>query len=185
MTGQDSFVLPRKRPQDIKYNPITGEPIVESPLIAGPGKVTVNDQWRTSYQRFSEAEPTSRDMLTLERQQELRKLPPQTQTPASSGQRYGLHHHEGKSPRVDDGTMSYESQRHMLLEHAHAHAREHYIPVVEKNITGSGGVARGSSLINNLGESIANRIPDFQTNAVQKKPRPKVLYVENFSKNYK
>ena len=174
LTGQDSFVLPRKRPQDVKYNPITGEPIIESPLIAGPGKITANDQWKTSYQRFSESEPTSRDMLTFERQQELRKVPQQS--------RHGLlHDGEGKSPRMEG--RSYESQRHMLLEMQHAHAREQ--AVVEKNITGSGGVARGSSLITNLGESLANRLPDFQTSGAQNKPRPKVLYVENFSNNYK
>ena len=180
LTGQDSFVLPKKRPQDVKYNPITGEPIVESSLIAGPGKVSADDQWRTSYQRFSESEPTTRDMLTLERQQELRKV--QHAPAGSSGQRNGLQH-DGKSPR-SDGPMSYESQRHMLLERIemeHAHVREQV--VAEKN----GGVARGgTSMINNLGEALANRLPDYQTSGDWKnKTRPKVLYVENFSNNYK
>lgn len=189
ISGRDDFQLPRKRRENGPFNPITGEPIQQqplSPLIAGPGDVRGTHHWKSSYQReIDEKQPTSRDMLTLKRQQELvghGQPQPHLRVAAQAAAQAAYAQTSPRSAR--SGPMSYESRIMLAMDQARQntnHCDEN------ESITGTGGVARGGSMLSSLGSSLASRIPEFEANSELSHAarRSKVLMVENFGKHYK
>jgi hypothetical protein len=202
ITGQDDFQLPRKRKENGgPFNPITGEPIQQQkgPLIAGPGDTRGTGHWKTSYQRMNEQEATSRDMLTLKRQQELvgghgqahsqgisPHLPPHLRAAAQAAAHAT---YSPTSPRPaavsSSNSMSYEAHRLMTIDRGRQNIKNNYD--ADGGVTGAGGVARGGSMISSLGSSLVDRVPEFEANGEVSHAarRNKVLMVENFEKHYK
>lgn len=177
IVGQDEFVLPRKRRDGGAYNPITGEPVEQKqqpPLIAGTGAAQGSEHWKTSYQRFVEREPTSRDMLTLKRQEEVKKVT------SSGGHGMGG---VGMRERgvYQDGSTSHDSRVLFAMQQA-GRDRENVTPN-STSITGSGGLGRNHSLMGSLGGSIMGRVPEFERSKIGADPRsrPQTLLLENYS----
>ena len=214
ISGQDEFQLPRKRKENNgPFNPITGEPIQPyvSPLIAGPGDTRGTEHWKSSYQRMNDCEPTTRDMLTLKRQQELVGGTSHTthSSPRGGPSHLPPHHHQrataqgaahaayspthprsASSSSPDAVPSSYDSHLHMAMNRARQHVNNYDTVDPSGNlgsIAGSGGVARGGSMISSLGTSLVGRIPEFEAKGELSHAarRNKVLTVENFEKHYK
>jgi hypothetical protein len=178
--GQDDFVLPRRRRDGGAFNPITGEPVEQKqqpPLIAGTGAAQGADHWKTSYQRFVEREPTSRDMLTLKRQEEVKKVPSSGMPPHHGGVG-GM----GTRGVYQDGPTSYDSRVLLAMQQQASRERENTAPN-STSITGAGGLGRGPSLMGSLGGSLMSRVPEFERKQIQADPRsrPQTLLLENYS----
>ena len=125
--GQDEDFIQRKR-SHAKYNPITGQeihPEGQSRLIAGIGAAEGADHYKTSYNRFSEREPTSMDMLTLKRQQEAVQLARGRITEHKSGMR----HQQMNAQTLYDTNAG---DRQMMQ-----HIRENIMPMPDNHITGN------------------------------------------------
>jgi len=176
LAGCDDFVLSRKKREPApRYNLITGEP-----LIGGAGAPRGGEAWRSEYQRLVAHEPTSTDMLTLKRQHEILKGQPVTAASSSAaavsaaaGGGGGGTYYPSPSPRRPGAAALLSPRRGVDVPGA-------------SDVTGERGLARGrGGMIGDLGGSLLGRVPEFTPNAALAQPRPKILVVENYEKNYK
>jgi len=136
----------------------------ERPLIAGIGAAEGSDHYKTSYGRFAEREPTSRDMLTLKKQQEAFKLD-------AGMQAYG----RGAMASSRGGALAggpYGGG------YPAGFAAPHALQQMRENVVPNSGVARGTSLMAGLGSSLALAVPEFERSSVHGAARPKVTCVE-------
>lgn len=139
--------------------PQHGQQQPDRPLIAGIGAAEGSDHYRTSYARLAEREPTSRDMLTLKKQQEAFKLD-------AGMQAYG----RGAMASSRGGALVATGGGYGGSYGPAAAAAQH----MRENMAPNSGVARGTSLIAGLGSSLAHAVPEFERGSVQGAARPKV-----------
>jgi hypothetical protein len=163
-TQDETQQWPRKRKEEnVRYNPITGE----GSIIHGTGALTAEEHWKTNYQRMAMKESTTRDQLTLKRQQ----MPQQG---ARQDERQGSVPSSARGGSVPNTGRSLAAEAQLYREN---------MPPSRPPVVSSGvSVGRGGSFISDLGSSLVNRVPDFNIPTATRAsgPRPKTLVLENY-----
>ena len=199
--GQEQKEFSRKKVQQ-RYNPITGEIIIDRPqksnpnLIGGIDLQNREDRWKSNYKSFESQEKTTRDQLTFIKRQLPRKHIQDPAQAKSLGRFPSTYESMIDGMQVMDDDM-YEKLSPRGIENMESSFVQNYGSIGDNNnsniqnfgsVSNNGGIMTfpnpGKSLLNNIGVSISKTIsvepPKSATASMQ---LGKTLITQNYNPN--